>query len=102
MNLEVSEEMFEEMQAEFAQQEQNDPNISPVSIVTIVYNATESNTTRPTSECNHRYAAVKQFKASASATTFKSYLKILSQLQQKVLKEDEDLCLATQTGFFLS
>ena len=83
------------MQVEFAQQEQNDPTISPVSNTTTIYNAIEStatanvpttfNTTRPTSECKQRYGATKQSnfsiicsltsEASASAITSKPNLK---------------------------
>ena len=44
VNLEVNENIFEEIQKEFALQKQNDPNISPVYNPTTVYNTTESTT----------------------------------------------------------
>ena len=44
VNLEVNENIFEEIQKEFAPQKQNDPNIQPVYNPTTVYNTTESTT----------------------------------------------------------
>ena len=44
VNLEVNEEIFEERQVEFAQQEQNDPNISPLPNDTTIYNQLQRQT----------------------------------------------------------